>query len=337
MNPAAPDRLQGFKLQGLQRMAIGNRIATVFGGGGFLGHHLVRRLAKSGAVVRAPSRHVDRLKDLRTAGVVGQVVPEMIDIFDDVELDAAIRGADVVVNLIGILAPSGRNSFAKIHGELPGRIARAAAAAGVKRLVHVSALGADSGSASAYARTKAEGEAAVRAAFPQATILRPSIVFGPEDRFFNRFAEMTFISPALPLIGGGETKFQPVYVGDVADAIMAALDRPDAAGRLYELGGPGTYSFRQLMELMLAQIGRQRLLVPVPWAIANLQGAILEWLPGAPLTRDQVTLLKQDNVVSGNAPGLAELGIRPAALEIILPTYLDRFRKGGRFGLERHS
>ena len=313
-------------------MAFGSMTAVVFGGGGLIGRHLVRRLGKTGAVVRVPSRHPTRLSFLRTAGVVGQIVPELVGPFDDEELAATIRGADVVINLIGILAEGGSNSFERIHAKLPGRIAAAAAAAAVKHLVHVSAIGADADSASAYARTKAEGEEAVRAAFPQATIIRPSIVFGPEDKFFNRFAKMALMSPVLPLIGGGHTKFQPVYVGDVADGIMAVLKTPDAAGKTYEFGGPEAYSFKQLMELMLAEIGIQRLLAPVPWGLAGFQAKFAQHLPGAPLTPDQVELLKHDNVVSGSAPGLTDLGIQPAAPELMLPTFLDRFRKGGRTG-----
>jgi NADH dehydrogenase len=312
-------------------MAVGNHNATILGGGGFIGRHLVRRLARDGVVIRVPSRRPSRLGFLRTAGTVGQIVPELVDIFNDGELTDSIRGADVVVNLVGILAPSGRSTFARAHAELPARIARIAAATGVKQLVHVSALGASAESPAAYARSKAAGEAALRAGFPAATILRPSIVFGPEDQFFNRFAAMTRISPALPLIGGGLTRFQPVYVGDVADAIVAALRLPGAAGLDYELGGPAVYSFRELMEMLLSVIGSKRLLVPLPWALASVQAAVLERVPGKPLTRDQVELLKQDNVVSGLKPGLAELGIRPTAVEVILPTYLDRFRKGGRF------
>ena len=314
--------------------AIGDKIATVFGGGGFIGRHLVRRLGKAETVVRVPSRHISKLGALRTAGVVGQIVPEMIDIFDDAELGAAIAGADTVVNLVGILAATGKNGFTKVHEELPGRIARLSAELGVKRLVHVSALGASADSGSAYARSKAAGEDAVRVAFPNATILRPSIVFGPEDRFFNRFAEMSRLSPVLPLIGGGETRFQPVFVGDVADAIMAATNRADAPGRTYELGGPRIYSFRELMELLLAEIDRKRLLVSIPWAVAKIQAALIEWIPSPPLTRDQVELLRQDNILSGSAPGLADLGVRPTAVEVMVPTYLERFRPGGRFTRE---
>jgi NADH dehydrogenase len=313
------------------------RSAVVFGGGGFIGRHFVRRLAKTGAVVRIPSRHPSRLGFLRTAGAVGQIVPEIIDTFDEVELEGAIAGADVAVNLIGILAEGGRAKFPQVHTALPERIARIAARAGVGRFVHVSALGASPDSPSAYARSKAAGEEAVRAAFPSATIIRPSIVFGPEDQFFNRFAGMASISPALPLIGGGLTKFQPVYVGDVADALMATLRRGEAAGATYELGGPGVFSFRELMELLLAEIGMKRLLVPVPWGLARVQARFAELLPSKPLTRDQVELLKTDNVLSGQFPGLGDLGIRPTAVEVILPTYLDRFHKGGRFGQQRVS
>ena len=313
-------------------MVTGNLTAVVFGGGGFIGRHLVRRLGKAGVTVRVPSRHVSRLGHLKTAGVVGQIVPEIIGAFDDAELAAAIDGADIVVNLIGILAPTRSDGFDRIHSSIPGRIAQAAAAAGVKRLIHVSALGADANSLSDYAKSKAAGEGAVRQAFPMATILRPSIVFGPEDKFFNRFAAMALLSPVLPLIGGGHTKFQPVYVGDVADAIMAAATRADAQWKIYELGGPATYSFRELMELLLAEIGIKRLLVPVPWGVARFQAGIAEMIPGKPLTRDQVELLKHDNVLSGTAPGLSQLGIQPTAAELILPTFLDRFRKGGRLG-----
>jgi NADH dehydrogenase len=313
-------------------MATGNMTAVVFGGGGFIGRHLVRRLGKTGAVVRVPSRHVSKLGFLRTAGVVGQIVPEMVSGFDEAELTATIRGADVVINLIGILAEGGKNSFDRIHTDLPARIAKVAAANGVKQLIQVSALGVADAATSSYARSKLAGEEAVRAAFPRATIIRPSIVFGPEDQFFNRFAAMARISPALPLIGGGQTKFQPVYVGDVADGIMAAIAHPEAAGKIYEFGGPSVYSFKALMEILLAEIGIKRFLVPLPWGLADFQAGIAERVPGKPLTRDQVALLKYDNVLSGAHPGLADLGVTPSAVELILPTYLDRFLKGGKLG-----
>ncbi len=312
------------------------RVVTVFGGSGFVGRTLIERLAKTGAVIRVPVRNPERAKILKPMGDVGQITPFGIDIGSDDAVAAAVAEADAVVNLIGILYERGASRFALVHGEAPGRMARAARQAGARRFVQVSAIGADPESPSAYARSKAAGEAAVRVALPSAVILRPSIVFGPEDDFFNRFAALAQLMPALPLIGGGHTRFQPVYVGDVADAIMVALDAaspnaPATDGRTYELGGPRTYSFKDLMALMLAEIHRRRLLIPLPFALASLQALILELLPVPPLTRDQVALLKRDNVVGAGALTLRDLGIAPTALEPILPTYLDRFRPGGRF------
>jgi len=218
-----------------------------------------------------------------------------------------------------------------VQAEGAGTIARAAAEAGVKSLVHVASIGADPGSASAYARAKGDGETAVLAAFPEATILRPSVLFGPEDDFFNRFAEMSRFAPALPLIGGGRTCFQPVYVGDVAAAVMKALAEPACRGKVYELGGPKVYSFKELLQIMLQVIGRRRALVNLPFGIARLQAAFMELLPVPPLTRDQVTLLRNDNVVAPGALGFHDLSIEPTALEAIIPSYLERYRAGGRF------
>lgn len=310
-------------------MAI--KTATIFGASGFLGRHLVRRLAKTGAVIRAAVRHPVAAGYLKPMGDVGQIVPVGVDIGRDRDIEAAVAGSDLVVNLVGILYQRGRQRFQSVQAEGPARIARAAAAAGATSLVHVSAIGADPRSASLYARSKAEGEAAVRDLFPGAVVLRPSIMFGPEDHFFNRFATLARFSPALPLIGGGHTKFQPVYVGDVAEAIMVALRQPQAKGKLYELGGPRIYSFRELMQLVLRETGRERLLVNLPFGLAKLKAAFLELLPVPPLTRDQVELLKRDNVVAPGALGLADLGLTPTAVESILPIYLDRFRAGGRF------
>jgi len=313
------------------------RRVTVLGGSGFIGRYIVKRLAARGAVVAVVSRHASAAGFLRPMGDVGQIAPIDASLADEARLAAAVEGADAVVCSVGILYERGRQRFDLVHHQGPARLARLAAAAGVKRFVHISAIGADATSPSAYARTKAAGEAAVRAAFPAATILRPSIVFGPEDDFFNRFAALARLLPALPLIGGGRTRFQPVYVGDVADAVMAALDRPEAAGRTYELGGPRVYTFRELMELMLRETHRRRALVDLPFALASLQATFLEWLPTPPLTRDQVRLLQQDNVVAPGQPGLADLGIAPTALELVLPTYLDRFRRGGRWGNDRSA
>jgi NADH dehydrogenase len=307
-------------------------VVTVFGGTGFIGRYLVRRLAKTGATIRIAGRNPHRAKHLRTAGVVGQIVPIAVDIDNDASVKAAVTGATAVVNLIGILFESGKSRFKNLQAEAPGRIARAAKAAGVTALVHVSAIGADPNARAQYAQTKGEGEAAVRAAFPNAVILRPSIVFGPEDGFFNRFGRMATLLPFLPLVGGGHTKFQPVYVGNVADAVLNALIDPSLAGKTYELGGPRVYSFKQLLEYILAETGRKRALVTLPFGLAALQGTFLQMLPNPPLTRDQVELLKSDNVVSPGALTLADLGIEPTAVETIVPTYLDKFHIGGKFG-----
>jgi len=306
--------------------------ATVFGGSGFIGRYVVKRLAARGLEVTVAVRDPDRAGFLKPMGNVGQVTPVRVPVTDERAVAAALAGAELAVNLVGILYEGGRQRFEAVQHEGAGRIARLAAAAGVRRLVHVSAIGADPDSPSAYGRTKGLGEAAVRAGFPGATILRPSIVFGPEDDFFNRFAAMARLLPALPLIGGGETRFQPVYVGDVADAVLAALDDPGAAGRTYELGGPRVYTFAELMRLLLREIGRRRMLVPVPFALARMKAAVLELLPAPPLTRDQVRMLERDNVVGlgPDAAGtLADLGVTATAVEAVVPRYLARFRPGG--------
>ena len=313
----------------------GEKIATVFGATGFIGRYLVQAMARRGWRVRAATRDPGAALFLKPYGTVGQITPEFANIRDDATVAAVTDGSDYVVNLVGILFERGRRTFAATHDDGARRVAEATARAGADRLVHISAIGADAASEAAYARTKAAGEAAVRNAFADATVLRPSIVFGPDDDFFNRFAAMTRISPFLPLIGGGTTRFQPVYVGDVVDAVMAAIDRPDAKGKTYELGGPAVYSFRELMELTLQHSGRKRALATVPWGLARLQARVLGLLPKPPLTTDQLTMLKTDNVVSDDALTAADLGITPTAAEIILPTYLDRYRAGGRFS-RRH-
>jgi NADH dehydrogenase len=300
-------------------------VVTVFGGTGFIGRHLVRRLAERGATVRVPTRSPRNAGFLQPMGNVAQVVLMPFDRMDDAQIATLVAGVTHVVSLVGILAERRAGDFVAVQGELPGRIGAASAAAGVRRVVHVSAIGADAGSPSLYARTKAQGEAALRAAFPSATILRPSIVFGPEDGFFNRFAAMARMAPALPLVGGGRNRFQPVYVGDVADAIMAGLTRPDVAGRTYELGGPRAYSMRELMTYMLGVIGRRRSLVTLPWSLASKLARLMELLPDPPLTRDQVELLKRDNVVAADAAGLAALGITPTPLEVVVPGYLRQY------------
>ena len=278
---------------------------------------------------RVAVRRPDEALFLKPAGDVGQVTPIAANIRDDRSVAAAVAGADAVVNLVGILAEGGRQRFDAVQAKGAARIAQAAKAAGATRLIQVSAIGANPQSESLYARSKAEGEAAAKLAFPGVTILRPSIVFGPEDEFFNRFARMALMSPALPLIGGGHTKFQPVFVGDVAAAIERALDDPATCGKTYELGGPRTYTFKALMEMMLKEIGRCRVLVPLPFAIATIKAAFLQLLPVKLLTVDQVRLLRHDNVVGADAAGLKELGLTPTPLETILPTYLDQYRPLG--------
>lgn len=308
---------------------MAGELATVFGGSGFIGRYVVQKLAQQGFQVRVAVRRPDAALFLKTSGAVGQVTPFASNIRDSRSVRSAVEGADVVVNLVGILFQSGRQRFESVQASGAGLVATEARAAGAKRLVHISAIGADAKSGSAYARTKAEGEAAVRQGFPSATVLRPSIVFGPEDDFFNRFAGLARISPALPLIGGGKTRFQPVYVGDVAEAVMRALADDATAGKTYELGGLRVYSFRELLEIMLREIGRRRCLVPLPFSVAMGQAAVLQLLPRPLLTVDQVRLLEHDNVVSGSALTLKDLGISATSLELVLPTYLGRYRPRG--------
>jgi len=305
-----------------------NRVA-VLGASGFVGRYVVRRLAARGVVVAAGCRNAEDAKFLIPMGDVGQVARLNLSIDDEPLLRAFLAGNDGLVNTVGILQERGAQRFELLHHTGPARLARLAREAGIGRFVHISALAADVRSASAYARSKAAGEQAVRDAFPTATILRPSIVFGPEDQFFNRFASMAMLLPGLPLIGGGETLFQPVYVGDVADAVVKCLEHPSNAGRTYELGGPKVYTFRALLELLLAEIQRKRALIDMPFGLATFSARAMSVLPNPPLTPDQVELLKRDDVVSSGALTLSSLDVAPTAVEAILPSYLDRFRRGG--------
>ncbi|MBI3453236.1 MAG: complex I NDUFA9 subunit family protein [Rhodospirillales bacterium] len=318
-------------------MTITGRRVTVFGGSGFLGRYVVRRLAAQGWVVRVAVRDPVAAAFLKPMGDVGQIVPMKTSLIgDEAVIRAAVAGSEAVINLVGILYERRSQRFQAVHADGPARLARLAAELGVVHFVQVSAIAADPTSPAAYGRSKAAGESGVHRHFPKATIIRPSIVFGPEDGFFNRFAMMAKLLPALPLIGGGHTKFQPVYVCDVAEAIVRTLTDPAAAGKIYELGGPRVYSFRELMKLLLAATGRRRWLVSLPFWLATVKAAVIERLPMPPLlTRDQVELLKRDNVVSPGYLGLPDLGIQPTAVEAILPTYIDIFRKGGRFAAQR--
>lgn len=310
------------------RATTQRKIATVFGGSGFIGRYVVRELARAGHTVRVAVTDPGGARFLQTQGKVGQIVPLAAGVTNEDAVARAVVEAHLVVNLVGILFERRAGDFQRLQAEGAGRVARVSAAQGVERLVHVSAIGADPASPSAYGRTKAEGEAAVRAAFPSATILRPSIVFGPEDGFFNRFAGLTRVLPFMPVIAG-DTRFQPVYVGDVADAVLAAAERDDAPGRTYELAGPRTATFRELLRYILETTGHRRPLVDIPMGLARLQARLGEFLPTPPLTRDQLLMLQRDNVQASGALGLADLGIQPKALEAVVPTYLTRFRAGG--------
>ena len=311
------------------------KLVTIFGGSGFIGRNVVRALAKRGYRIRVAVRRPDLAGHLQPLGAVGQIQAIQANIRVPYSIEAAAAGSDVVINLVGILHESGRQSFDVVQGQAPGIIAKAAKAAGATTFVQMSAIGADTDSASDYARSKAAGEAAVKAAFPEAIIIRPSVVFGPEDEFFNRFASLARFSPVLPLIGGGQTKFQPVYVGDVAEAVARAVDGDAKPGATYELGGPDVASFETLMQKMLEVIERRRFLVPVPWTVARIMGTALGLLPNPLLTVDQVKLLESDNVVSAEAERgnrtLSGLGITPHGMAAILPSYLRRFRRTGEY------
>jgi NADH dehydrogenase len=309
-------------------------LVTVFGGSGFVGTQAVRQLAKAGWRIRVAVRNPSLAYDMRLHGDVGQIDVVQANIRNPASVRRALDGATAALNLVGVLYETGRQGFQAIHAMGARNVAEAARELGVTRLVQMSALGADADSASKYARTKAEGEAAARAVYADAVVIRPSIVFGPDDHFFNRFAAMASFSPVLPLIGGGATRFQPVFVGDVGKALTYAVTAPDAAGATYELGGPAAFSFRELMQIMLAETQRRRLLLPLPFAVAKPLGALGNLVAGIippPISSDQVELLKSDNVVSGRYPGLAEMGITPTTLEAVLPTYLYRYRRGGQY------
>lgn len=318
--------------------ANADTLVTIFGGSGFLGRHVVRALAKRRYRIRVAVRRPELANFLQPLGSVGQIHAVQANVRYPRSIETAVRGSSVVINLVAILHERGAQRFDVVHAGGAERISLAAAAF-ASRMIHVSAIGADENSTSAYARTKAQGEQSVFAATPEAVVFRPSILFGPEDDFFNRFAAMARILPALPLIGGGLTKFQPVFVGDVAEAIALAVDGKTRAGAIYELGGPEIRTFKQLMEYVLATIGRKRLLVPLPFGIAKLQASILQFLPKPPLTPDQVELLKVDNIVSEAAKRdgrtLEGLGLTPTAIDAVAPNYLWPFRKSGQFQTSR--
>jgi uncharacterized protein YbjT (DUF2867 family) len=314
---------------------ISDKLITIIGGSGFLGRHIVRALANRGYRIRVACRRPDLAGHLQPLGTPGQIMPVQANVRFPASVAAACEGSFAVINLTGVLTPTGAQSFDAVHAFGAESAARAARAAKARVFIHMSAIGASDQSPSSYARSKADGEARARANFPGATILRASIVFGPEDDFFNRFANLARFLPALPLIGGGATKFAPVFVGDVAEAVARLIDRGEPDGRVFELGGPEELSFRQLLQFTLEAIGRQRALVSVPWKVARLQGIVMGLLPKPLITADQVELLKSDNVVSPEARRdrrtLEGLGITPTGIEAVVPSYLYRFRKAGQF------
>jgi NADH dehydrogenase len=319
------------------------KLVTIFGGSGFVGRYIARRMAKQGWRVRVAVRRPNEALFVRTYGVVGQVEPVLSNIRDDGSVRAAIQGADAVVNCVGILAERGKNKFDAVQAEGAGRVARIATEERVERLVHISAIGADAGSTSSYSATKGAGEAAVLEAYPRAVILRPSIIFGPEDQFFNRFAAMTRLGPVLPVVGA-DTKFQPVYVEDVAHAAEKAVTANARPG-VYELGGPDVHSFRELMQQMLRVIRRRRLIVNVPFPIAMVMASVFDVLQAITLglfhngllTRDQVRNLRRHNVVGEDVMGFKALGIQPIAMEAILDEYLWPYRPDGQYAEMQES
>lgn len=342
---------------------MSGRLVTVFGGNGFVGRHIVQRLASQGDRVRIACRDPEAALFLKPLGNPGQIVTVKANVANMAEVEAAVHGADAVVNCVGLLAQMGRNTFQRAHVEGAGNIAKAAKAAGAKALVQLSALGADPDSNSTYAKTKAAGENAVLDAFPDAVILRPSIIIGPEDGFMNMFAAIARWSPVLPIIGCpimprfkmeagedtqwkfptfefcdfGGTRFQPIYVGDVADAVLTGLSSTDAQGKVFELTGPRVYTFRELMELMLKNTKRSRLIVPYPIPLAFITAFFMELIPGKPLTRDQVRLLKTDNVLSGENATAKDLGLTPQSIEAVLPTYLSSYQPPSGRRLRTHE
>lgn len=313
-----------------------SKLVTIYGGSGFVGRYIARRMAKAGWRVRVAVRRPNEALFVKPYGAVGQVAPILCNIRDDASVASAMAGADAVVNCVGTFDKGGKNNFDAVQDEGAARVARLAREAGVGRLVHLSAIGADTEGPSLYARSKGRGEQAILEHFPDAVILRPSVIFGPEDAFFNRFAGMTRFTPILPVVGA-DTKFQPVYVDDVAHAAQKAVTG-DAAPGIYELGGPEVATFRELMQEMLDVVHRRRAIANIPFWIARIMGSFFDLahvltgrLIGMPLTRDQVEQLRRDNVVSEGAKGFDDLGIAPTATEVIVPEYLWRFRKDGQF------
>ncbi len=318
-----------------------DKLICIFGGSGFVGRSVVRALARRGYRIRVAVRRPDLAHHLQPIGDVGQIHAVQANLRFPASIKTALEGADGVINLVGILHESGRQTFDAVHVSGAQAIASTAAELGISKLVHMSALGADADSKSEYARTKAEGAVRVREAVVDATILEPSVLFGPEDNFFNKFASLARLMPVFPLIGGGHTKFQPLFVGDLAQAVVTCLENKDCEGKTYELGGPEVLSLAEIMQFIFTTIGRKRLTVPLPFAIARFEALFLQLLPNPILTPDQVDMLKHDSIVSAGAVlqkrCVEGLGIKPHGIEAIVPPYLARFRRAGQFTRITHS
>ena len=306
------------------------RTVTIFGGSGFVGRYIVQKFAEKGDQIRVAVRNPIAAQFLKPLGEVGQITPVQVSLSSSKSLSQVIQGSDVVINLVGILYEKGSQTFEALHVEGARNIAKTATKLGVSTLLHMSALGANKDSQAPYASTKARGEEMVLKYFPEATFFRPSVIFGKEDAFLNRFAQMALLSPFLPLIGGGKTRFQPVYVGDVAECFLNASFLKEAKGKTYELGGPTIYSFKDLMVYLLQTIHRKRVLLPLPFSVAKGIATIAQFLPNPPLTPDQVELLKTDNILSPQTLNAEDLGVEPKALESIASLYLARYRPRGR-------
>ena len=313
-------------------MQNNQKVIAIFGAGGFLGKHLMRQLTKLGYRVKVATRNPYLKGYLKPLGNPGQIELFKTNIFNPEDIKQVLKNCDLAINLVGILHETRKQKFNQVHAKFPYLLSNLCNEIGVKNLVHISALGVREDHISKYMQSKLEGEKNIQKVFKPSVILRPSLVFGPEDKFFNVFASIAQFSPALPLIGGGKTKFSPIYVGDVAKAIVKTLKLENSKPKIYELGGPKNYSFKELMEILLEEIKKKRFLIPIPFSVAKLQSYFLQMMPNPLLTSDQVDMLKYNNIVSGEYPTLEDLGIRGKTIQSILPKYIYRFRTGGQFG-----
>ena len=308
------------------------KIATIFGASGFIGRHLTRRLTERGLRIVAATRSPYLHGYLKPLGNPGEIDLEEVNLFDEERLITLIKNSDVVINLVGILYETRKQKFENIHAKFPDLLSRVCSKQNIKKLVHISALGINEKVNSKYMKSKLKGEKNILNNFKNSIILRPSVVFGPEDNFFNRFASLAEFFPALPLIGGGQTKFQPIYVGDVAKSILMILEKEEIDSNIFELGGPEIFTFKELMEILLKEIKKKRFLIPIPFSTAKFQSYFFQLMKNPPLTSDQVEMLKYNNIVTGEYPTLKDLGISGKTVQSILPKYIYRFRSGGQFG-----